>query len=866
MILKFTAIHNTISKEVFPIDTDKLSLDKETEDEQIFFRKKLNGKLLFINDVKNSIDDYDYFYAIESNTNTQCDEITLEIEISCDGVTFVPFWQGYFSTNEGEFDLNNCTFSVEPKIDDGYRCILDNSEREFNLSSVSPTIIATANIFPQYEYYTCRNTPASCSGSLPAPGQWLLFHTDVVDGVTTSIYYREIAVLACQAGNTVTPSGSGWVLKQNDCASTGLCYWVRTPQTVYTNNPNPYVSAGNCIFDGSSSYYSTAPPRRARLAVTKQSTPDVPVIVGKSKVLDNAVSHHSDFYYVKYPKENATYLWTVSGAGISIVGSATGTYVEVDINFSGIGRSVSVVETTLCGASAMATQNLTTCSGSGCSEYNSEVKIMGNDVLCSGETCKYYFNAQTGQTAWISGSTGTGHSINIITNSIFEITAGTAGSITVGWFGGGATDSLTIPTKTITVVDSKKNIEDIFGAPVVCAYDETKYSIPETDLGGYTWTVEGGTITSGQGTHEITVEWDGNNGTGYVYCAQNFNCGCNWVQVSECGASGEPSYWFCPDTTEITYSSAKLLKDVFGHFLSTFCNTLSLVSDFFEWNPVGDAPGYIAGNNYVTGVINKVANIGIEATENIIGTTNGGIKDKLTLKDLNEMLRLVFNVYWFIDGSVLRYEHISYFQRTLVKDLTTSNNVYYKNIFSYNKTKMPKYERFTWANALNTDFVGAEIWYDSVCVSQDYKTNTKGYDVNDYTTDLLYIYQNPSDISKDGFTLLCLNAIGSTYVVDSEQGLITGQIIINAHLSWANLHYNYHRHERVLLQGYMNLALTNFITKIKSKQQENVEFSLCCDEDIVPETDLVKTEIGNGVIAEYSWNLRSSVLKLKLLF
>lgn len=54
------------------------------------------------------------------------------------------------------------------------------------------------------------------------------------------------------------------------------------------------------------------------------------------------------------------------------------------------------------------------------------------------------------------------------------------------------------------------------------------YSSPEHAGAGYEWSVTGGTIASGQGTHEISVTWGG-PGTGYVNLTETSAAGCEGI-------------------------------------------------------------------------------------------------------------------------------------------------------------------------------------------------------------------------------------------------------------------------------------------------------------------------------------------------
>ena len=234
------------------------------------------------------------------------------------------------------------------------------------------------------------------------------------------------------------------------------------------------------------------------------------------------------------------------------------------------------------------------------------------------------------------------------------------------------------------------------------------------------------------------------------------------------------------------------------------------------------------------------------------------------------MLREVFNVFWFIDGTNLRFEHYSYFVRTANPsfDLTSAGLqkwIIGKNKYSYDKAKMPKYERYKWSEAINTDFVGTEISYDSFCVNLDPKSNVLNHLPGNVTTDLAYINSDPTEIDKEGFVLIANDLFGATYVVQSEAGLITGWIKPNMHLSWANLHYNYHRHGRVLLEGNMNNEVTVFLSAKRTKKQVDIKFPYCCADELLPLTELVTTYLGEGEIEKMSFSIKNNTITADLL-
>ncbi len=59
------------------------------------------------------------------------------------------------------------------------------------------------------------------------------------------------------------------------------------------------------------------------------------------------------------------------------------------------------------------------------------------------------------------------------------------------------------------------------GAPFLCGeYRNIAYHVPRTTGSVYDWTAEGGTVVSGQGTHEVIVDWDG-PGTHKLWYTEN---------------------------------------------------------------------------------------------------------------------------------------------------------------------------------------------------------------------------------------------------------------------------------------------------------------------------------------------------------
>lgn len=112
------------SKEVYPVYSDSLSKDYEKENNEQFFREKLNGKLTFVGV------DYDHIDRAAFDT-------VFRVQIYRTG-TDAPYFTGTFMKTDGEWDADGKTCTVELEVSDGYNGILANIENEYNLLELAP--------------------------------------------------------------------------------------------------------------------------------------------------------------------------------------------------------------------------------------------------------------------------------------------------------------------------------------------------------------------------------------------------------------------------------------------------------------------------------------------------------------------------------------------------------------------------------------------------------------------------------------------------------------------------------------------------------------------------------------------------------
>ena len=249
--------------------------------------------------------------------------------------------------------------------------------------------------------------------------------------------------------------------------------------------------------------------------------------------------------------------------------------------------------------------------------------------------------------------------------------------------------------------------------------------------------------------------------------------------------------------------------------------------------------------NYVTQETNHLTLLTLAQKSDILRPTasNSASNAMMSWNELMEILWGMFQVTWNYDSStdVINVEHISWFAVAAGMDLRTQLISHAANRYHYKKEKMPKYETFSFAEADQQDFIGKDIFYLSNCVDQNSDSNKREVSLK-VTTDIEYIISTPDEIVDEGFVMLCNYLDGADYYVAVEVGALSGEVHINMHLSWANLHNRYYRHNRVLIEGYMNNILTTFWTAQKTKLQQIP--AIVCPSDNYDPANYITTELG----------------------
>ena len=142
-----------------PNYSNDLAIEYELEQNEEFYRGKLSGKLTFQKD--------DFTYIKTAAFDTQFD---VEIFISYDGgQTWTSYWKGKFFKTDCEFNDDDKTAIVTPTLSDRYNDVLSGLEKEFNLIDLAPEIQPIKlDKRPMFQVYVPGQTTIGCM----FPGIW----------------------------------------------------------------------------------------------------------------------------------------------------------------------------------------------------------------------------------------------------------------------------------------------------------------------------------------------------------------------------------------------------------------------------------------------------------------------------------------------------------------------------------------------------------------------------------------------------------------------------------------------------------------------------------------------------------------------
>ena len=253
-------------------------------------------------------------------------------------------------------------------------------------------------------------------------------------------------------------------------------------------------------------------------------------------------------------------------------------------------------------------------------------------------------------------------------------------------------------------------------------------------------------------------------------------------------------------------------------------------------------------------------------------------KAPITLRHVFDMLRNCFRCYWYIENDLLKIEHISWFMNggaypgtpnypvvgidLTAQKVTRNGNEwdFASNKFKFDKPEMAARYQFGWMDDVTQLFEGFPIDIVSKYVNPD---NIEEINVQKFTSDIDYILLNPGDVSKDGFVLLAAIEESGQYVLPYVNYLVgtNEHYLQNAYVAFCMLQAYYAYDMPARYYSINGVQLTaNGIKKLKN---QTVSFPSRTDPDLV---ELVKTNLGNGMIQKLSINLSSRNVNATLVY
>lgn len=220
---RFTLTHPTAgARIVAPIIADLVV--EGVQERRFIWRKQIATPLLFTEG------DFTWLYAIETGPD-RCEKIAIAVETKCAGV-WASFYDGYITTEDGEWDADNCRVSLRVSVDDAYTCVFEGWREEKNIFNASGLYTAKER-FGSVQEIECVAEVVNASlafipeanGCLPDLNEWSIIENEFIGSVEEApgIWagsVRSVWVRERVTGSPGMPPGNGWV-------SLGAGEWVR---------------------------------------------------------------------------------------------------------------------------------------------------------------------------------------------------------------------------------------------------------------------------------------------------------------------------------------------------------------------------------------------------------------------------------------------------------------------------------------------------------------------------------------------------------------------------------------------------------------------------------------------------------------
>lgn len=236
-------------------------------------------------------------------------------------------------------------------------------------------------------------------------------------------------------------------------------------------------------------------------------------------------------------------------------------------------------------------------------------------------------------------------------------------------------------------------------------------------------------------------------------------------------------------------------------------------------------------------------------------------RGEISLKQILDMLRNVYNCYWFIDSdNRLRIEHIVYFKNgnsydvekptpsidvTIKKNLPTGESWgFAQNTVEYETDKCPARYEFKWGDKCTYPFVGEPVDVKDIYLDASKKESVG---IDNFLADIDYIVSNPSGVSDDLFAVFEVKKLTKKVdILDVRLNDASPKYKVqNPYLTMIVAERFYYPYDMSGWRAYAGqYALDIYNTKGIKKQTLSCPLTLAEMRSI----GVIRTELGNGTI------------------
>ena len=343
----------------------------------------------------------------------------------------------------------------------------------------------------------------------------------------------------------------------------------------------------------------------------------------------------------------------------------------------------------------------------------------------------------------------------------------------------------------------------------------------------------------------------------------------------------EASLWFyltaALQSLQETEGQTIIIEDAYKLF--DLLNALFLAIDPLTpgifWIESGSHSNFLFGNNTIRGIFRYMLFIP-KSNAKAGSYDQPAQKVPVKLSDVLTFLENFCQVFWYIDSSDrFRLEHVDYFDRggtytntligadltALIEPKTEKLWGYRSKKYQYEKFEMPEQIKHKWMDEVSEAFEGFDI---DILDETTEKGRFDEKSLSLFTSDIDFVFASPGNISDDGFVF-----IEATYNISTQRYEVPFVVVSLADGSEYNMqngycamiyaHTQYWRYHLPADSIKINEAATTALSKRKNKIQK-ITFPQTDLDDI----NLITTAIGDGEIRRIERNLLGGRLKLKI--